>query len=308
MAGMALTDRWRPLLAASLWLATGLSSGVVAKESSVTSRLRIEDHFTGANLALAQAAAADDAAQVRSLIRERGADPNAVSPKGLALIAWPLLKDAPRGVEALLSNGSDPNRELASVGPAIVLAAKSEDPAMLRAFLDHGGNPNAMSSNLEPLTIVAQMASRWSNVQLLIERGADINTIAHGDPGDTVLAFYSAGQFDKVEWLLAKGADPAARIDQSPKPERIGAQPIVENIYWWPVDAMRFPVLAQAQRRCQDYLAKQLKIYAPQEPAHLAKLRQSQQSGGSPGATSRTRALDPRIAESEARIRAQLRQ
>ena len=306
---MALTEGLRSLIVGTLLLAmapwaSGKESKVAASISAnIPLNIPIEEHFQGNELALAKAAAADDAGEVRELVQKRGANPNAVSSKGLALIAWPLLRNAQAGVIALLDNGADPNLELSGIGPAIVLAAKSVDAALLRAFIDHGGNVDALSVNREPLLIVAQMAGRWPNVQLLVERGADINAIAHGDAGDTVLAFYSAGQFDKAEWLLQHGADPGARIEKAMKPERVGSQPIVENIYWWPVDAMRFPVLAQAQRRCQDFLAQKLKLYAPAEPAHLAKLRQSQQSSHS---DRDSKPLDASVGEAEARIRKQL--
>jgi hypothetical protein len=304
MAGMALKAVLRSLVVGTLLLGTAAwAAGKESKVAAAQSSIQIERHFQGRELALARAAAAGEAGEVRELVQKRGADPNAVSTQGLALIAWPLLQNSVAGVEALLDNGADPNRELAGVGPAIVLAAKSVDPALLRAFIDHGGKVDAMSVNREPLIVVAQMAGRWPNVQLLVERGADIDASAHGDAKDSVLGFYSAGQFDKAEWLLQHGADPSARIEKAAKPERVGAQPIVENIYWWPVDAMRFPVLAQAQRRCQDLLARKLKLYAPAEPAHLAKLRQSQQSSQRDGDVG---PLDASIGDAEARIRKQL--
>src|SRR3546814_9702284 len=70
--------------------------------SPVTQTLRIEQHFSGPELELAQAAAAGEAAQVAHLVDKNHADPNAISPGGLPLIAWPVLQGSAAGVRALL--------------------------------------------------------------------------------------------------------------------------------------------------------------------------------------------------------------
>jgi hypothetical protein len=200
-----------------------------------------------------------------------------------------------------LADGAGRNKET-SVSTGIVQAAKAADPSALRKLLDGGASPNTMSENREPLIVVAQMAGRWDNVKLLIERGADVNAFAHGNRADTVLAFYSAGQFDKALWLLEHGADPSYRIESAVAPNRIGAQPIVENIYWWPVHAPQFPALAQAQRKCQDLIAAR-GFKAPSEPEHLRQLRESRQrAAGSQTSTP----LDKQIRETEDAVKRKL--
>ena len=243
--------------------------------SKVPQTLDIARHFNGPELALARAAAAGESDTVRRLVREEHADPNAISPGGLPLVAWPVLQDNVEGVVALLDNGADANRAAPGTGHTIVWAAKAPDPRLLQAFLDHDGNVDTVNADQEPLTMVAALAGQWDNVKLLVERGADVNATAHGMAGDTLLGHYSAGQFDKAEWLLEHGADPSWRMEQAIDGKRIGAQPIIENIYWWPVQEARFPELARAQRRCQDFVAARGHA-APAEPAHLARLRASQ--------------------------------
>src|SRR3546814_13335466 len=81
-------------------------------------------------------------------------------------------------------------------------AAKAGDSAVLQAFLEHGGKPGAVDNNGEPLTRVAALADRWDNVKLLVEHGADIDATAHGQPGTSLPAYSSPGQFDKAHWLL----------------------------------------------------------------------------------------------------------
>lgn len=242
--------------------------------------LQIEQHFSGPELELAQAAAAGRADEVRRLVAEAHADTNAVSPGGLPLLAWPVLRGNAAGVAALLDAGADPNRAVPAVGTVMVWAAKAESPEILRAFLERGGRADASDQDQQPLTRIAALAGQWDNVRLLIEHGADIDAPAHGDGGDTLLSYYSRGQFDKVHWLLERGADPTHRLESAARPERIGAQTVVENVYWWPVDAGKFPQLAQWQQRCQQLLAAR-GLTLPREPAHLQRLRAAQ-GGGAP--------------------------
>lgn len=271
--------------------------------STETTTLRIEQHFNGPELELARAAADGDAARVARLVGEEHADPNAVSPGGLPLVAWPILQGNAAGVRALLEHGADANRAVPAAGTVMTWAAKAQDPAVLQAFLEHGGIADAVDGDGEPLTRVAALAGRWDNVKLLVERGADIDASAHGQPGTSLLAYYSAGQFDKAHWLLEHGADPGYRIETAPSEARVGAQPIVENIYWWPVQAGRFPQLAQWQQRCQALLAAR-GLSAPAEPPHLARLRASQ--GGDAGHGATPRDLDAEIGEREAELRRSL--
>ncbi len=266
----------------------------------MTSTLQLERHFSGPELELARAAAAGEREEVARLVRA-GADPNAISPGGLPLIAWPILQDNVDGVAALLDNGADANLPVPAAGTAMVWAVKAADPRILEAFLAHGGDADVRSHDREPLTRVAALAGRWANVQRLVAQGAAVDATAQDDAGDTLLAYYSAGQFDKAHWLLEHGADPGHRIAKSAVAQRIGAQPIVENIYWWPVQAGRFPELAQWQRRCQDLLAAR-GFTAPAEPAHLARLRASQHGNGHAD-DAKERNLDAEIGQGEAAIR-----
>lgn len=281
----------------------GSASRPSRQGSPVTPTLSIDQHFSGPELELARAAADGDVAAISRLIREDNADPNVVSPGGLPLIAWPVLQGNAAGVRALLEHGADPNRPAPAAGTVMTWAAGAEDPAVLQTFLERGGNPDAVNADGEPLTRVAALNGHWDNVKLLIDRGADIDALARGQEGTSLLAYYSAGQFDKAHWLLEHGADPGYRIDNAPTPERIGAQPIIENIYWWPVQQARFPQLAQWQQRSQALLASRGHT-APAEPPHLARLRASQ--GGSAAADEAPRDLDAEIRDKEAALKRRL--
>ncbi|MGH9379685.1 MAG: ankyrin repeat domain-containing protein [Thermoanaerobaculia bacterium] len=260
------------LLLSQLACGPGSHAGRAAGEGgNVPENLAPELHFSGAQLALARAAMAGDREEVARLVAVEQADPNASTVDGTPLLAWPMLADSVAGVEALLDARADPNLPVPGHGSAIALAARAENPAILVALLDHGGDPDAMNDNREPLWYVAAVNRRWDNIRLLVERGADVNLPAHRNPANTLVAFYSSGQFEKVHWLLEHGADPGYRIAEAAAPDRVGARPVVEHIYWWPTDAEAFPEKAAWQTRCQEWLAAR-GYERPPEPAWLARM------------------------------------
>lgn len=241
----------------------------------MTTAVRIDQHFRGSERELAEAAARGDVDEVARLVRERHADPNAVSPEGMPLLLWPVQAGSYEGTRALLENGADPNRAIPRFGAPIVLVA-GLDPKWLRLFLEHGGNADQRSADDEPLARIAMLAGNWEAVQLLVERGADIDAGAHGNEQRTLLGFYSgSGQFDKVHWLLEHGADPTLRLGNAPVAERVGAPFILESIYWYPIDATKFPDGAQWQRKSQQWLRAHGITEVPPEPDGMRRQRES---------------------------------
>ncbi len=237
--------------------------------------LKLDKHFRGADLELAEAAARGDVAAVAELIRS-GANPNALSGEGMPLLLVPVQRGSLPGATALLDNGANPNLSIPRFGNPMVLVAKLEDPRWLRLFLDHGGNANARDADEEPLTRVAMLAGQWPSLQLLIERGADVDAAVPGVPSRTPLAFYAgSGQFEHVVWLLQHGADPSLRLQQAANEERVGAAPILEAIYWYPIDATQFAQGAEWQRKAQQWLLKNGISEVPAEPDSMRKLRES---------------------------------
>ncbi len=244
--------------------------------------IRLDDHFTGVDKRLAEAAAQGDAGTVKRLVAE-GANPNAVSAMGMPLIAWPLHVGQVDGVTALLANGADPQLPLTAADgrgqePVIAWAARLSDPAFLKAFLDHGGDANSRgdADGQVPLIHIARRQNNWEGVQLLVQRGADINAPGYGDGGNTVLSFYAGiGAWERALWLIEHGADPGRKIDSSANPDRVGRQPILENLYWRPTDPKRYPDSRQVRERLWLALA-QRGFRPPPEPDDWRELRQKQ--------------------------------
>lgn len=229
-------------------------------------------HFDGKARELAAAAARGDVATVARLIRDERVDPNQLSKKGMPLVLWSAMEPASlAGTQALLDNGADPNIRTGQGENAMVYVAKFSPPQIVTLFVERGGDANARNAIDEPLLIVAKRSDRWENVQALVEAGADVNALDKHMSPRSVLLEYAPGAFDKVYWLLQHGADPGLRQGESSAPERTGAQPILEHIFYQPVDAKAFPHLAAAQKQCQEWVLAH--GYAkPPLPPHLKKL------------------------------------
>ncbi len=224
-----------------------------AQSGKPTTSLRIEDHFDGKERDLANAAAKADRAAIKRLIAA-GAKPNFRSAKGMPLLLWPMHKQSPDGFAALLESGADANQTDHRGSPVAAFAARNPDIRFLDAILRAGVNPDTRNTDREPLTFVAAMAGNWPHVQRLIERGAQIDAFNHENDGDTLLAYYAYGQFERALWLLEHGADPTFKIKEALAPGRIGAQPILELIFHYKIDPKAFPLGVAAQKKCQAFV------------------------------------------------------
>jgi uncharacterized protein len=234
-----------------------------------TAQIRIEEHFDGKGRDLANAAANGNRSAINSAIAA-GANPNFRSTKGMPLLLWPMHKDNPEGFAALLEAGANANLTDHRGSPVTAFAAKNPDARYLQALLRAGANPNARNTDREPMTFVAAMQGHWSHVQLLIESGAEIDAFNHENEGDTLLAYYAYGQFDRALWLLQRGADPTFKIKDALAKDRIGTQPILELIFHYKIDAKAFPQGVAAQKKCQEFVLAKGILPVP-EPNYLKR-------------------------------------
>jgi hypothetical protein len=278
-------ERWhRHLRAATLigWLALGSLVLVACSIPPPPARqpFRATDYFQGKALELAQAVDRKDAAAIRHLIKDEGVNPDTIFDQAnMPMVAWPIINQNFDGLRLLLDNGANPNarkmmplRERGKAGEdnALVFAAGLPDQRYLKLLLDRGGDPNTMSSNDEQLTYVATLHHVWPNVQLLIERGADINQPLYSTDGyNTVLNWYTEfGDFKQAYWLLLHGADPTRKIKADPGTRNYGRMPMVEDIYYKPVQ----PREIDWKRKCQHWLRDNGIGRPPIRPAMQADL------------------------------------
>jgi uncharacterized protein len=171
---------------------------------------------------------------MRGLTSDIAVLPAAVIQKVLLLLLWPMHKANPDGFAALLEAGANANQTDHRGSPVATFAAKNPDIRYLEALLRAGTNPNARNTDREPLTFVAATEGNCPHVQLLIERGAD----------------------------------PTFKIKDALVKTRVGAQPILELIFHYRIDAKVFPQGVAAQRKCQEFvMAKGIKSVP--EPNYL---------------------------------------
>ena len=140
-----------------------------------------------------------------------GGDANAVGDKGTSILQWAMLRQSPRGFEALLAAGADAGHADDDGDTVMHYAAKANDPRYLQILLDHHVDPNVVNalSGRTPL-MDALMSDRDVQFDNLIAARAEVN---RGDrAGDTVLHLAAqTNKFAQASALLRAGADPAAR-------------------------------------------------------------------------------------------------
>ncbi|MDH5821817.1 ankyrin repeat domain-containing protein [Luteimonas sp. RD2P54] len=163
--------------------------------------------------ALAEAAAAGDAARVGELVRQ-GADPDAKGESGLNLLQLAMLAQSKTGLRALLEAGADPNRPGLGGSTAVHGAAIADDPEYLEIVLAHGGDPDARHGETRATPLAGATGPRTeAQFRRLLEAGADPD--AADRTGNTPLhraAMLNAGS--QVLALLEAGADPGAKNAQ----------------------------------------------------------------------------------------------
>lgn len=234
--------------------------------SSDSVAMRIELHFSGALRELAQAAAAGDAARVGELVEYQKLDPNALSEEGMPLLLWPVHAGNLEGFAALLKHGADVNARAGNGELLMHYVIEGASEPFVRAALKAGADANAVNRDKEPLIHIARRVQKWDVVETLLGFGADVDALEGGLHGNTVLSMATGfGDFEHAYFLLEQGADPALALKQAPKPERVGAMPMLEDIFHRPVDADVYPEAARWQQKCRDLLSAR-GIEAPPKP------------------------------------------
>jgi ankyrin repeat protein len=159
---------------------------------------------------LVQAARRNDAAAVRTLLRQR-ADATVTEGDGVTALHWAAYHGNTAIADQLIAAGArvDAANDL-SITP-LALAAENGHAAIVERLLARGANPNAASpSGVTPL----MRASRTGNigsVRALLAKGAHVNTVER-DRGQTALMWAVSRQHPEiVKALLENGADLAAR-------------------------------------------------------------------------------------------------
>jgi uncharacterized protein len=106
----------------------------------------------------------------------------------------------------LLELGADPNfMTPKGVAPAEVAVTFQKDPEYLKLLLDFGLDPNLISNNV-PLILFAVSEGNWSQYDMLLAKGADINSKTP-DGSSLLLDLVMQLEYDRAKVLLLRGAD-----------------------------------------------------------------------------------------------------
>ena len=229
----------------------------LSRSGAEYSSMRIEKHFSGGLRKLAQAAGCGDGERVAELITDKKLDPNTLSEEGMPLLLWPVHQRNLEGFVALLENGADPNGRASHGGILMHHVVNSGSADMVRAALEHGADPNGINRDQEQLIHIARRARKWDVIEVLLDFGADIDAFDGELYGRTILSTTTGfGDFEHAYWLMERGADPTYEIRLAPAShqERIGAMPILEDIFHRPIDAEAYPEASAWQQKCQALL------------------------------------------------------
>jgi len=159
---------------------------------------------------------------VKLLLLERGADPNAKDNAGRTPLHFAAFRGHVEVVKLLLERGADPNAKNDAGWTPLHIAAQEGHVEVVKLLLERGADPNAKNdAGWTPLH-KATNEGHVEVVKLLLERGADPN--AKDNIGWTPLHDAAQeGHVEIVKLLLERGADPNAKDNAGRTPLHFAA-------------------------------------------------------------------------------------
>jgi ankyrin repeat protein len=155
---------------------------------------------------LVSAAAEQDWAAVRALVRER-VDVNGSRADGVTALLWAAHWDHRETVELLLQAGAAVNAADDDGVTALARACENASVAVVDRLLQAGANPNAaQASGLTPLMIAARTGS-VPLIRTLLARGANVNAQTASTGATALMWAVAAPHPEVVRLLIEAGAD-----------------------------------------------------------------------------------------------------
>jgi ankyrin repeat protein len=147
-------------------------------------------------------------ASVARRLVERGADVHARSTGGFTPLLFAARAGDLESARALIAAGADANDKTADATSALAVAVVRGHAALAIDLLERGADPNA---NAPGYTALHWASGSWET-ELTGPNGID----AQGDEEWRSLAGVSSGKVELIRALLARGADPNARLAKAP--------------------------------------------------------------------------------------------
>jgi uncharacterized protein len=150
---------------------------------------------------IVEAAARQDMATVRLLLKQRGANVNVARADGATALLWAAHWNDFQTVDALLKAGANVNAADDHGVTPLSQACENASTALVEKLLQAGANPNAaLESGLTPLMIAAHTGN-VTVVKALLARGADIDA-ATKETEDRAIMWAIADKHDDVFRVL----------------------------------------------------------------------------------------------------------
>jgi uncharacterized protein len=186
----------------------------MATEPNPVLSLNPAEFYEGPALQAAQFIRTGRLEDLRRMLVAKQLDPNTRGLKGMPLLVWAAGHRNNAAVALLMDHGADGNivfeagrKKLSFIG----LAVGIEDPGLLQVLIKHKVNLDGVPPT-EPPLFTAIHAHHWDRFVQLLDSGAHINQ--PNSAGFTpVMELAVAKQFDRVWWMLERGADPKAKSE-----------------------------------------------------------------------------------------------
>jgi ankyrin repeat protein len=171
----------------------------------------------GADARVAEAAMHEDAAAVRTLLRQK-ADVNAALPDGTTALHWSVQADDLETVGLLIDAGANVKVKDRYGFTPLYFAAANGNAAVIRKLLDAGADPNAADAMGETALMTATRSGNVDSLKALLQHGATVNTQDSVNQQTALMWAVRSNAPAAVQLLIEYGAEINART-------RIGKAP-----------------------------------------------------------------------------------
>ncbi len=183
-------------------------------------RFKPADWFEGDYLPMAQAIYSGNTKEIERQVKEKGIDPNGMSPNGRTrFLLYACIMEDPKAVQKLLDLGADPNKvspqrplnrpanESQNATP-VSFAVGRGNMEITKILLKHGANPN-VPVGLLPLDKAMAHDNMQEYIDLLFRYGADANYQEYGDNKNIAQIALLGGKYGLIGYFLDKGTNPS---------------------------------------------------------------------------------------------------
>jgi ankyrin repeat protein len=156
---------------------------------------------------LVNAAKNSDAAAVKALLQQKGANASEASADGTTALHWAVNRKQVEMVDALLAAGANAKAANRYGVQPISVAAEAGDAAIVARLLKAGADPNTSMAGGETVLMTAARAGNPDSIKALLAAGAKVNA-QDSTRGETALMWAAArNNAAAIRMLLEFGAD-----------------------------------------------------------------------------------------------------